>query len=57
MEYLEQANLEKYARDNGWELSERLKENAVAIRKAGIDGCRGHTTWCSRHEPLYAWSC
>ena len=38
MEYLEQANLEKYARDNGWELSERLKENAVAIRKAGIDG-------------------
>ena len=38
MEYLEQANLEKYARDNGWELSERLKDNAIAIRKAGIDG-------------------
>ena len=38
MEILKQVTLEKYARENGWELSDRLNDNAISISKAGING-------------------
>ena len=38
MQYLERVTLEKYACENGWELSDRLNGNAVSIGKAGING-------------------
>ncbi len=38
MQNLERVTLEKYARENGWELSDRLNDNAISIGKAGING-------------------
>ncbi len=38
MQYLERVTLEKYACENGWELSDRLNDNAISISKADING-------------------